>query len=108
MDLQITDLYRRGAMHRRLVVVLLLLMAAPRCRAQEPQIADVWPPGGERGSKVAARVEGGNLAGAKTVLISGHGVQAHMDTPAKDGGSIPLTLDIASDAAPGPYDVRVV
>jgi hypothetical protein len=73
--------------------------------AQAPSINAVWPPGGMRGSKVTARIEGGNLAGFQSMLVSGVGVKA--TAAAGDGGQVPVTLEIAPDAGPGPYEVRV-
>ncbi len=75
-------------------------------RAQN--IADVWPPGAPRGGKATVQIEGSGFVGAKAALISGQGVKAQIGAPAANGNSIPLTLDIAPDAAPGPYEVRVV
>jgi hypothetical protein len=91
-----------------LVFLALLFAQRGRARAQAPQIGAVWPPGGMRGAKVAANVEGANLAGATSVLISGKGVKAQLGSPVTNAASIPLTLDIAPDAGPGPYEVRVI
>jgi hypothetical protein len=91
-----------------LVFLALLFAQRGRARAQAPQIGAVWPPGGTRGAKVVANVEGANLAGATSVLISGKGVKAQLGSPVTNAASIPLTLDIAPDAGPGPYEVRVI
>jgi len=57
---------------------------------------------------VQARIEGANLGGVTKALISGQGVKAQIGAPATDGNSVPLTLEIAPNAAPGPYEVRVI
>lgn len=94
-------------MNPRFTVLLsALAVLALRADAQAPQVNAVWPPGGMRGTKVAARVEGGNLTGVQSVLVSGTGVKATIGTGG-DGGKIPLSLEIAADAGPGPYEVRV-
>jgi hypothetical protein len=93
-------------MPSRFLAALCLLASISPAAAQN--IADVWPPGAHRGSKATVRVEGSALAGAKQVLISGHGVKVTMGEVAKDGNSIPLSLDVAADAGPGPYEVRIV
>jgi hypothetical protein len=86
---------------------LILLLTGGAAAAQAPQVAAVWPPGGMRGGKVEARVDGANLAGATAVHVSGAGVKAALGAPAPDGKTAPLTLEVASDAGPGPYEVRV-
>jgi hypothetical protein len=88
-----------------ILAAIAFALSANAAVAQAPSINAVWPPGGMRGSKVTARIEGGNLAGFQSVLVSGVGVKA---TPAAgDGGQVPVTLEIAPDAGPGPYEVRV-
>jgi hypothetical protein len=94
-------------MRLKLLIAIITLASAHRAAdAQAPQVNAVWPPGGMRGGKVSARVEGGNLTGVQSVLVSGKGVTVTQGTGG-DGGHIPLTLDIAPDAGPGPYEVRV-
>lgn len=86
----------------------LCLLAAPHVPARAQNIADVWPPGAPRGGKATVRIEGSGFGGAKGVLVSGRGVKAVMGAAAADGNSIPLSLEVAADAGPGPYEVRVV
>src|SRR5438128_1242509 len=96
-------------MRRRfLILPVLLLLPALKSTAQAPQIGAIWPPGGMRGGKATVRIEGGALGGAKALMVSGKGVQVQMGAPSADGNSLPITLDIAPDAGPGPYEVRVV
>lgn len=87
------------------VTCLLLAIAV---QAQPPHVSAVWPPGGMMGSKVSAHIEGERLAGATAVLVSGKGVAVQMGSPAQDGKSLSVDLEIGSDAPPGPYEVRVV
>ena len=76
--------------------------------AQAPQLVAVFPPGGAVGTKVSARIEGANLAGATSILISEPGVTIQNTGDGKDAGAIPVTLDVASDAMPGPREIRVI
>ncbi len=94
-------------MKLRLVIYALVLLQGRRARAQAPQITAVWPPGGTMGSKVSARIEGENLGGATAVFIGGRGVSLKPGE-SKDPKILPINLDIASDAAPGPHEVRIV
>src|SRR5437667_1464511 len=90
------------------VLGLVLVAATTPALAQTPQLTTVWPPGGKAGSSVAARIEGANLAPTTSVWVGGKGVTVKMGAPAKDGNSVPMTLQIAADATPGPREVRAV
>ncbi len=85
--------------------VLLVTLGGARAYGQAPQIADVWPSGGPVGTTVSAQVEGANLGGVSAIYVSGRGVKAELGKG--DGGKVPVTLTIASDATPGPHEVRV-
>jgi hypothetical protein len=76
--------------------------------AQAQAISACWPPGAAPGSKVEARLEGSNIGAASMVLIGGTGVKATMGAPNKDGNSVPVTLEVASDARPGYREIRLV
>jgi hypothetical protein len=95
-------------MSSRILAAFCLLATIALSPAGAQNVANVWPPGAPRGSKTTVRIEGAALAGAKQVLVSGRGIKATMGEVAKDGNSIPLALDVAADAGPGPYEVRVV
>src|SRR5215813_8741747 len=95
-------------MTSRVLLVLLLLATSTTVLAQAPQITAVWPPGGPVGSKVSARIDGGNLASVSSVWIGGSGVSVKMGAAAKEGNIVPVTLDIAQNAAPGAREVRVI
>lgn len=85
---------------------ILFFLSGSSLSAQS--LTAVWPPGGTAGSRVEARVEGANLGGATAALVSRPGVKAQVGAPAADGSSLPVTLEIAPDAAPGPYELRIV
>src|SRR5687767_7711219 len=93
---------------RTFALILLACVPASVAGAQAPQISAVWPPGGTVGTKVEARIEGANLSGASLALIAEQGVTIKIAGPGKDANSLPVTLDIASDAAPGPREIRVI
>src|SRR5207247_1530902 len=96
-------------MRTRVLIAFLMALALPEMAfAQAPQIAAIFPPGGQLGSRVTARIEGVNLAGANAIIISEPGVQVKATGDGKDANGIPISLDIASDAAPGPREIRVI
>src|SRR3989442_1738579 len=57
------------------------LLAVEGAIAQSPQVTTVWPPGGMRGTKVAARIEGSGLGAVTSVLVAGRGVAVNMGQP---------------------------
>src|SRR5436853_6902154 len=91
-----------------LILGLVLLSATAPALAQTPQLTTVWPHGGKAGTSVAARIEGANLGPTTSVWVGGKGITAKMGAPAKDGNSVPVTLQIAADAPPGPREVLAV
>ncbi|MEP6756211.1 MAG: hypothetical protein ABJA67_11975 [Chthonomonadales bacterium] len=90
------------------MAVAALTLGGSAALAQAPQALDIFPPGGTLASHVDAQLEGSVLLGASSVVISGTGVKVALGAPATDGNSVPLKVDIAADAAPGPYEVRVI
>lgn len=75
--------------------------------AQSPSVGFVFPAGAQAGAKATVTVNGGNLQGATALLLSGEGVKANITNNA-NGGSLPVELEIASTAAPGPREMRIV
>ncbi len=76
--------------------------------AQAPQVVAVFPAGGLRGTRVDVKLEGSALAGTKEILVSGSGIKAKLLKVEPDGNSGMISLDIASDASPGPYELRAL
>jgi hypothetical protein len=91
-----------------LAVCLAALITAGTAAAQVPSVGAVYPPGGTRGTKTEVRLFGSGLQGATSVLISGSGVKATAAAPTGDGNQLPVSLEIASDAAPGVRELRAV
>lgn len=93
----------------RLIVPALAaaLLPGSAAVAQAPSIGFVFPTGGPAGSSQPVTVNGGNLQGAKDVLLSGQGVRATI-ADASNAAALSLTLEIAADAVPGPREMRVV
>jgi hypothetical protein len=112
-----------------------LFAGAAHCEAQstQPNIAFIFPAGGQRGKTVEATVAGDGLKGATAVWISGKGVTgsiladdipAAMSKPNRDSSapkkpkpwinsavarnSVRLSIVIAPDAPLGQHDLRLV
>jgi hypothetical protein len=79
-----------------------------------PQIAYVFPAGGQRGQTVTVTVNGQNLQGSTAVVVNGAGVTAKVAPTADgkglqntNGGALPIVLTIAPDAPLGVRELRV-
>ncbi len=89
-------------------VIGVELFAATLAIAQAPQVAAVFPAGGMRGTRTDVKIEGSALVGLRDVFVSGTGIKAKISKVEADGNSATISLDIASDASPGPYELRVI
>ena len=121
-------LYRLFALVIRLVVPAVLAFpvfgwAAANAQTSQPQIAHVFPAGGQQGTTVKLSVRGRHLVGATDVRISGEGaatkvISVERKEPDKkkkkrldvadnpDTAQIEVTL--TSDAEPGERDLRII
>ncbi len=75
--------------------------------AQAPGVTTVFPGGAQQGTSRAVKINGANLQGANQIVVSGTGVKAEI-TSNKEGGSLPVQVSVAADAAPGIRELRVV
>jgi hypothetical protein len=89
-----------------LILWLGLLSGCLPAGAQAPEIAGVLPAGGQRGTKVAIRIDGKNLQGAKA-LLSGQGIKVESVDANSAGDRATLHLAISADAPLGPREVRL-
>jgi hypothetical protein len=87
-------------MTRRCLPLLgLVLVTAGKAAAQGPQLASVFPAGGQRGTTVEVALEGKDLATATGLFLSKPGITAK-----RLKGNV-FTLDIGSDAPGGDCDL---
>lgn len=84
----------------------LALCSGGPAAAQVPNVASIFPPGGQAGTRQTITLAGGNLQGTTQILASGAGVEYQI-TKNTEGGSLPVDISIAADALPGLRELRV-
>lgn len=84
----------------------MFLLAQGALRAASPSLADIDPPGGQRGTEVDVVLTGAHFSDAKGILFYGPGIETTSFEVAGDK-TIKARLKIAADCAPGAHSLRV-
>ena len=91
---------------RRWTLTLCLLSVMQSALAEAPDIVGMLPLGGQRGKTVVLQIEGHRFQ-KPAALLSGSGIALRAVTANPEGTVASLTIDIASDAPPGPRELRL-
>ncbi|RUL81702.1 peptidase, partial [Tautonia sociabilis] len=87
-------------------VVALALLMAPAAWGSSPQLANVLPAGGQRGTELELTLSGARLGDAQEILWYQPGIET-LGITTVDDNTITATIRIAPDARLGLYDLRV-
>src|SRR5690349_2391605 len=97
-------------MMRRMPLAAVLVwaaagMCAEKPKEPDPKIAAIHPAAARAGTSVAAVVRGSDLAGARSLVFEGDGVQGSVIGPgSEEGKEVKVKITVAADAPAGGHE----